>query len=92
VGERPRPAILWVPKTRPGMLSRRFARLDRIRAELTRRIGFVAMPPVRAEVAGVPTNQQLAKAANTAKRLVRESNRSDGRASASATGRFGWIA
>jgi len=38
---------LWVPKTRPGMLSRLFARRERIRAELNRGMGFVAMPPVR---------------------------------------------
>jgi hypothetical protein len=32
---------LWVPETRPGILSRRFARHDR----------SVAMPPVRSELA-----------------------------------------
>jgi hypothetical protein len=52
-------AVLWVPKTRPGILSRRFARRDRIRPESSD----------RHEVTRARTNEHIATAANTAKRL-----------------------
>jgi Catalase len=50
---------LWVPETRPGILTRRFAR----------RLGFVATPSERHEITPGLTNEPIASAANTAKRL-----------------------
>jgi acetyl-CoA C-acetyltransferase len=52
-------ANLWVPKTRPSMLSRRFARRDRSRRDAA----------VRHELAGAPANQSIAKGANAATRF-----------------------
>jgi hypothetical protein len=48
-----------MPETRPGMLSRHFARRDRI----------LAMPPVRAALDRTPTNQRIAQTANTPKQF-----------------------
>jgi hypothetical protein len=48
------------------------------------------MPPVRAELAGAPTNRRTAKAANTPQQFDPWVHLS--RSTRSATGRFGWIA
>ena len=57
---------VWVSKTRPGMLSRRFARPDRIRRDgcLLRRSRWS------------PSNERIVKATNTAKRFYCEAVRS----------------
>jgi hypothetical protein len=62
--------ILSVPETRPGILSRRFARRDRT----------FAMPPVCSELTGAPTNERIAQAANTPKQLDLWVHPSDDRA------------
>jgi Family 4 glycosyl hydrolase len=76
---------LCVPKTCPGMLSRRFARPDRIRR----------VAPVRPELAEAPTNERFAKAANTTKSVRSRRDPSGGHekcSNAVTRGRFGLIA